>query len=77
MGEAKRRRGEIDQLKQRSAKINRRLEQLRRPRSAIYAIHEAGHAFGRFRTAPLMGIEVHEAVDRIEVDSPNCRRNRY
>jgi hypothetical protein len=64
MGQAKRRKAEIEQLKTGSA----------RSRAPLVAIHEAGHAVARFLTADLMGYPPEGAVSYIEMHDPKTTR---
>jgi hypothetical protein len=59
MGQAKRRKLEIEVLKQ-------------IPRASVEAIHEAGHALGRFLTAEDMGVPVEQAIDHIAMHAPGA-----
>jgi hypothetical protein len=63
MGQAKRRKAEIEQLKRENARG-----------ISIVAVHEAGHVAGRFMTAELMGLDPDDAVSFVEMHHPDTAR---
>jgi hypothetical protein len=64
VGEAKRRKAKIEQLKRDCPRGRARMV-------SITAIHEAGHAVSRFLTAATMGYEPQDALSHIEMHHPD------